>query len=84
MSSMEELWHWFLIDLFDPLVTTANCPECILTVVGMAFRSTEVEPFNKITAETIHEAPLIYDISTRVRIQNDIQSDKGQQSVSNF
>ena len=82
MALIEEPFQRVVIDLVGPLPVTKNRYEYILTMVDMATTWAEATPLRKITADKVAEA--LFDMFTRVGFPKEIQSDRGQQFMSDL
>ena len=80
MPLIEEPFQRVVIDLVGPLPVTNDRYEYILTMVDMATRWAEATPLRKITADKVAEA--LFDMFSRVGFPKEIQSDRGQQFMS--
>ncbi|GFO13362.1 gypsy retrotransposon integrase-like protein 1 [Plakobranchus ocellatus] len=71
-----------VIDLVGPLPVSSDKYEYLLTLVDVSTRWAEAVPLRRITAKDVAEA--LFSIFTRLGFPKEIQSDRGQQFMSNL
>ncbi|GFO17409.1 Pol polyprotein [Plakobranchus ocellatus] len=71
-----------IIDLVGPLPLSCDRYEYLLTLVNVSTRWAEAVPLRRITAKDVAEA--LFSIFVRLGFPKEIQSDRGQQFMSNL
>ncbi|GFN88263.1 reverse transcriptase [Plakobranchus ocellatus] len=79
---MGEPFERVVIDLVGPLPVSCDKYEYLLTLVDVSTRWAEAVPLRKITAKDV--AGALFSIFTRLGFPKEIQSDRGQQFMSNL